>query len=410
GVLGNYTITNDGADFTINRRPLTVTANSKSRQYSDPNPAFDATISGFRAGENLLTSGVTGSPACNAYTNNTYLTPVTPLNVGPGGYPSIHCTIGTLAAGNYSFPAANFADGTLTVTKEDARAFYTGDMLAFTPSGGGNANVLLRATVQDITAADPSASPPYPDNSPGVITNATATLKVDGTAPFGCSDLPVSLINSDTKTGSVNCSASLGVGPYTISITVNNYYTYTANIGVVEVAEPNGSFITGGGYIVVASSSGQYSADSGSRANYGFNVKYNKNKTNLQGHLNFIFRRNVDGVVRTYQIKTTATDSLGIVLKTSTGGVCTGPPSGACFGLGDFRSKANLTDVTDPLAPVSLGGGLTVQVTMTDKGEPGSSDSIGVTLWNGSTLLFSSQWTGAQTTEKVISGGNLVVH
>ena len=47
---------------------------------------------------------------------------------------------------------------------------------------------------------------------------------------------------------------------------------------------------------------------------------------------------------------------------------------------------------------------------MTDKGEPGSSDSIGVTLWNVNTLLFSSEWNGAKTLEKVVQGGNLVVH
>ena len=255
---------------------------------------------------------------------------------------------------------SGFTSFTLIATKEDARAFYTGDMLAFTPSGGGNANVLLRATVQDITAADPNASPPNPDNYPGVITNATATLMVNGAAPTGCSNLPVTLIGADTKVGSVNCSTSLGVGAYDISVTVNNYYTYgdptPVAIGVVEVAQPDGSFITGGGYILIASSSpnsaGQYAADPGSRTNYGFNVKYNKNQTNTQGHINIIFRRTVGGVVRTYQIKTTAMDSLGTSLKTNgTGPACPGPPSSTCWGLADFRSKANLTDVTNPLAP-----------------------------------------------------------
>ncbi len=47
---------------------------------------------------------------------------------------------------------------------------------------------------------------------------------------------------------------------------------------------------------------------------------------------------------------------------------------------------------------------------MTDKGEPGSNDTIGITLWNGNTLVFSSEWTGAKTLEKQIDGGNLVVH
>ena len=38
---------------------------------------------------------------------------------------------------------------------------------------------------------------------------------------------------------------------------------------------------------------------------------------------------------------------------------------------------------------------------MTDKGEPGSNDTIGITLWDGSTLLFSSEWNGAKTLEMV---------
>ena len=41
-------------------------------------------------------------------------------------------------------------------------------------------------------------------------------------------------------------------------------------------------------------------------------------------------------------------------------------------------------------------------MTMTDKGEPGSADSIALTLWNGSTLVFSSNWDGAKTPEQVL--------
>ena len=44
---------------------------------------------------------------------------------------------------------------------------------------------------------------------------------------------------------------------------------------------------------------------------------------------------------------------------------------------------------------------------MTDKGAPGSADTIGVTLWDGSRLVFSSQWTGAQTVQGLLGGGNL---
>jgi hypothetical protein len=66
--------------------------------------------------------------------------------------------------------------------------------------------------------------------------------------------------------------------------------------------------------------------------------------------------------------------------------------------------------VTDPLSPISVAGNLSLQVTITDRGEPGSNDSIGVTLWNGSTLLFSSEWRGSKTLEQRLDGGNTVVH
>jgi hypothetical protein len=68
------------------------------------------------------------------------------------------------------------------------------------------------------------------------------------------------------------------------------------------------------------------------------------------------------------------------------------------------------TDVTDPVNPMGLGSNLTLQATVTDRSEPGSSDAIGVTIWNGNKLLFSSEWDGAQTVEGLVHGGNIVVH
>ena len=45
-VLSNYSITNSGADFTINPRPATVKADNKSKTYGDDNPMLTATVSG----------------------------------------------------------------------------------------------------------------------------------------------------------------------------------------------------------------------------------------------------------------------------------------------------------------------------------------------------------------------------
>jgi len=85
-------------------------------------------------------------------------------------------------------------------------------------------------------------------------------------------------------------------------------------------------------------------------------------------------------------------------------------PTAGAEGGATFVSKANLTDVTDPLSPISLGGALELLVSMTDNGEPGSSDTISIALWDKSKLVFSSYFDGAKTVEQTIGGGNLQVH
>jgi hypothetical protein len=294
---------------------------------------------------------------------------------------------------------------TIMVTQENADVTYTGDMLVFTAPSGSSAAVLLQATVRD-------SSVYTADGEPGDIRNATVSFYVDAspTPASGCSARPVTLINGVTTVGTASCTTTInGLDAHTISIVVNNYYT-GSGAGVVEIAQPNGSFITGGGYLNMASSAGQYKADVGTKMNFGFNVKYNKNMTNYQGHVNIVFR--ADGKV--YQIKSTAIDQLGITLKNPANtATCVGPPKlTLCWGRANFRSKANLTDVTNPLSPISWcsSGACTLVVSMIDKGEPGSSDTFAVTLWKGSTLMFSSEWTGASTAEKPLGGGNLVVH
>src|SRR5207245_1706690 len=49
--------------FSVNKALLTVTADNKSREYGDANPVFTASYGGFKNGETLATSGVTGSPS-----------------------------------------------------------------------------------------------------------------------------------------------------------------------------------------------------------------------------------------------------------------------------------------------------------------------------------------------------------
>jgi hypothetical protein len=161
---------------------------------------------------------------------------------------------------------------------------------------------------------------------------------------------------------------------------------------IVTVAQPKNDMITGGGHLINTSSAGQYAAENGLKTNLGFNLKYNRPMTNLQGNVNIIIRTG-DG--KAYQIKANAMNSLSTNVNQ---------------GTASFMSKANLTDITDPDNPISLGGNLDLQMTMKDSGNPGSLDTIGVTLRSSSgALLFSNHWNGTNTVQQNLSGGNLVV-
>ena len=77
----------------------------------------------------------------------------------------------------------------------------------------------------------------------------------------------------------------------------------------------------------------------GLKTNFGFNVKYNKSGKSLQGKVNVIVRTS-DGHV--YQIKCNSMDTLA---------ANTSNPNA---GTASFTAKANLTDITDPFAPIPL--------------------------------------------------------
>ncbi|MEP7021347.1 MAG: MBG domain-containing protein, partial [Pseudonocardiales bacterium] len=125
----NYAITFVNGTLTVIKATLTVTADPKSRGYGDANPAFTATISGFKNGQTLGTSGVTGSPACTSAAGAS----------SPVGPYAITCAQGTLAAANYDF---SYVAGTLTVTK--ATLTVTADPKS---RGYGDANPTFTATI-----------------------------------------------------------------------------------------------------------------------------------------------------------------------------------------------------------------------------------------------------------------------
>jgi|GEM_PF-321785 len=385
---GNYTAnTTASTTASITAKALTVTANNASRQYSDPNPPFTVSYSGFVSGENQTSLGGTlgfDTPATASSPQGSY-------DIWPKG----------LTSNNY---AITFAKGTLTVTREDARVTYTGATYVSTGSAtNSSATVTLAATIQDITAVTGDAS--Y-DAYPGDIRNATIQfVNRDSNNTVLCSGT-IGLVSSlDTKTGTATCNwtANVGTGEssqYTIGVIIQGNYYYrndTSDNTVVTVSKAIPGMLAGGGFLINQRSAGQRPGETGLRTNFGFNVKTTKTG-GFQGNVNIIVRNGG----RVYQIKSNAITSFGSALRTN----CATAP----FCTSTFNGKANIQDITNPLAPVSVDGNATLQIKVTDKGEPGSSDSVAITLWNkDGGLWFSSNWSGTSTVEQTLSGGNVQV-
>jgi hypothetical protein len=315
-------------------------------------------------------------------------------------------TVDSTFAGDDLYLSSSDSDP-FTITKEDARAYYTGALYVSTSSPtSSSATITLSATIKDITAV---VGDPAHDEYPGDIRNALVQfIDRDTNTPIGPL-VRVGLIDlDDLTTGTVTYNWVVDIGSsdskdFTIGIIVkgdNGKIYYGRNVSddntVVTVSKPLSNFITGGGYIVLSKSTGLKAGDIGTRTNFGFNVKYNKAGKNLQGNINVIIRRTESDGLHVYQIKGNAMTSLSVDPTT---------------GKATFNGKANIKDITDPLNPISVDGNAALQVTMTDKGEPGKEDTISITVWNKSGgLWFSSSWDGTRTQEQVLSGGNLVVH
>ncbi len=285
----------------------------------------------------------------------------------------------------------------LRVTPEDARPVYTGALFASTASASsGLATVTLSATIQDITAV--SGDPAY-DSWAGDIHNATVAFINRDNNTVIAADVPVGLVSlSDLTTGTATYNWRVDIGSadsqsITVGIVVNGWYTRDVSVDdtVVTVSRPLASdFITGGGYLLLCRSAGLCAGDSGTKANFGFNVKYNKSGKNLQGHLNAIVR----SAGRVYQAKGNVMSSLSIAGNQAT-----------------FNGKASILDITDPRNPISIDGNATLQVVMTDEGDLGTTDTIAITIWNKKGgLWFASNWSGSKTTQQTLAAGNLIVH
>ncbi len=102
----NYILNFVTNKLTVTKAVLIITADNKSRAYGDPNPALTVSYAGFRNGDTLATSGLSGSPLVT--------TTATPLSLSSGSPYPIKVGLGTLSSGKYNF---SFVNGVLTILK-----------------------------------------------------------------------------------------------------------------------------------------------------------------------------------------------------------------------------------------------------------------------------------------------------
>jgi hypothetical protein len=197
------------ATLTVGPNPATA-----SRQYSDPNPAFAAAMTGFVNGDGP--GSLTSQPSCAASATTAS---------APGSY-AISCSGGS--SPNYTFL---YSGGALTVGQEDARTTYSGTTSFVTSSPSSTtASVTLTSTIRDISAV--SGDPAF-DSFPGDIRNATVTFvnRATGNAFTGCASRPVTLtVPTDSTVGTATCTTSLaaptkGQAQYTVGTVVGSYYS-----------------------------------------------------------------------------------------------------------------------------------------------------------------------------------------
>src|SRR5947207_807976 len=223
---------------------------SKQYTFNGGTPFIDLLPSGLSLN---LTSATEGAPS-TASPGERLWTLTGRMNVAPGTY----VVKVTVSDGSLS----DYRTATFTVKQEDARAASTGQSLVFTGSVTSSAAVVpLRATISDITAL--TGDPAY-DPYGGNILNATVTFvnRDNGSAPICTATL--TLINpTDPKVASASCDWPVTISgvsqDYTIGIVVGGYYTRddSSDDTIVTVSQPlSTQFITGGGYLVLANTSG----------------------------------------------------------------------------------------------------------------------------------------------------------
>ncbi|HKO10837.1 MAG TPA: MBG domain-containing protein [Acidobacteriaceae bacterium] len=253
GANANYAVTPANGTLTVNQRPATVTADNKSRNYGDANPALTAVVTGAANGDTLNYSLDTTATATS----------------GVGPYP---ITVNVGANPNYTVTSTN---GTLTITPRQATVTadnlsktygdVTPDLTAKTSGtvNGDSLNYTLSTEATQFSAVGTytitvnlGSNPNYSvtgtngvltvNPHPATITPANASRTYGDANPVFTATVTGTL-NGDTLNYSLSTDATqaTGVGTYPINVVLgsNPNYNVTSGTGTLTIS-PRAASVT----------------------------------------------------------------------------------------------------------------------------------------------------------------------
>lgn len=356
----------DYKPFTIAPAKASVTPNSFTRQYSDPNPPLTGALNSF-----LARDGVTAS----------YSTPADSASA-PGDYPTEAdlAPKGTPGEGNYDVTSNR---GVMKVLKEDAHVSFDptnpATLPASTPGGALNAGALtLRVHVQEL--------PDLPDGAAmaGDINNAglavTLTPATGPALPLNCS-APAAGAGYATRTFTCINGGAIPVGAYEVSAAVTGDFYAGAEADVFTVDDPISGFATGGGWFSWPGA--------GEKTNFAFIARPDKGGARLKGNL-LVIRHHPDGTIS--RLKSTALDELKL------------QNADGCR-IATFSGKGTYRTWNAAAGTYVSSGGHAFTVYAEDCGNPGSG---GDSFWIGAIgdLVMPAPASGNKAP---LGGGNIVV-
>ncbi|RKS14668.1 MBG domain-containing protein [Flavobacterium sp. 120] len=408
GLNPNYSVTPTNAVLTIGQKSATVIAEAKTKTYGDANPSFSAVVAGTVNNDIL------------DYSLATTATQFSDV----GDYP-IAITLGLNP--NYSVTPTN---AVLTINKKlititaDDKSKYCGQMnppLTVSIVGFVNEETIAVLNVLPIitTSADiTSAVGDYVIKASGCADNNYSFNYIDGilkvnnvSIDASASNAPVALGTTatlsaiitpkvagvsvsfylDTVLKGTSSTNALGIATLGVTGLQTEVYQVKAIAGngcadssaYLAVYDPNGGFVTGGGWIM--SPLGAYTANPTltGKANFGFNAKYKKGNTQVDGNTEFQFQTG------NLNFSSSSHEAMSLVI------------AGA---QAIYKGQGTINGVPGYSFMVSAIDG--------EKKSTGVTDKFRIKIWNGAGVVYDNQIGAADNADATtaIGGGSIVIH